>query len=45
MSIIRKIWLYSEFPGNKGKPRNNSAAIQPTDHKSIAWLYLQTIKE
>ena len=29
----------SEAPGNRGSPRNSSAATQPSDHMSMATLY------
>jgi hypothetical protein len=39
MSMILVNWLYSLVPGNKGKPRNSSTAIHPSDHMSIAEVY------
>lgn len=39
ISTIRNSWLYSELPGNNGRPRNSSATIQPKDHMSIAPVY------
>src|SRR5688572_12273413 len=39
ISTIRDTWLYSEDPGKRGRPRNNSTTIQPSDHMSIADEY------
>src|SRR5271156_4042901 len=39
ISVIRDTWLYSEEPGNSGRPRNNSTTIHPSDHMSIAEEY------
>jgi hypothetical protein len=33
--------LYSELPGKSGRPKNSSAAIQPTDQMSIEEEYLK----
>lgn len=39
ISTIRETWLYSDDPGNSGRPRNSSTTIQPSDHMSIADEY------
>jgi hypothetical protein len=39
ISTMRVIWLYSLVPGNKGRPKNNSTAMHPKDHISIADVY------
>lgn len=44
ISTILNSWLYSELPGNKGNPKNNSATIQPKDHMSIEAVYLRPNK-
>lgn len=36
ISTILDTWLYSELPGNKGKPKKSSAAMHPRDHMSMA---------
>ena len=41
MQIILLSRSNSDPPGNKGRPRNNSATMQPNDHMSIAVLYLK----
>src|SRR5947207_14647785 len=40
ISVIRETWLYSDEPGNSGRPRNNSTTMHPSDHISIAEVYL-----
>ena len=42
ISVIRATWLYSEDPGNNGRPRKSSTTMQPSDHMSIAAEYLDT---
>lgn len=44
ISIILLRRSYSEAPGNKGNPKNNSATMQPKDHISMAVVYLMIIK-
>jgi hypothetical protein len=39
MSMMRESWLYSLVPGNSGRPRKSSTAMQPSDHMSIAVEY------
>ena len=34
-----RIWSYSDEPGYRGQPRNNSAITQPSDHISIDSQY------
>lgn len=36
ISTMRETWLYSEEPGNNGRPRNSSTTMHPRDHMSIA---------
>jgi len=46
MRIILRRISNSEAPGNKGRPKNNSATIHPNDHMSMAVLYLENaVKE
>ena len=40
ISVIRETWLYSDEPGNSGRPRKSSTTMQPNDHMSIEAEYL-----
>lgn len=39
ISTIRVIWLYSDVPGKRGRPRKSSTQMQPRDHMSIEAEY------
>ena len=39
ISTMRTSRSCSEAPGNSGSPRNSSAAMQPSDHMSMATSY------
>ena len=40
ISVILDTWLYSEDPGNRGRPRKSSTTMHPRDHISMADEYL-----
>mmetsp|Transcript_18074 Transcript_18074/g.54485 ORF Transcript_18074/g.54485 Transcript_18074/m.54485 type:complete len:210 (+) Transcript_18074:1899-2528(+) len=39
ISTTRRSWLYSDSPGNSGRPRKNSPTIQPRDQVSTSTPY------